>query len=237
MIAAGCWSLEIRHKKMQILYSIYFSINYASYCCYFIFRFFGIIAFCKEGDWKLVGMALMYGASTLLTGMKCLLLRSKGVQNVIRMVYALEDDIYAGGDKAEISVYEESAKANTRRNILYFAAFSGGLFGVVILPLVRKEDADSRAMLRAMFDIWLPFDAAKHRLLGGFCLLYGISVGCGYYTGTGLFIFSLLSFCRGNLKLLQRRMRNIGRAVAQSSYDDERNVLEQCIHHHRRLIR
>lgn len=239
MILAGIWRLEICNKKLQVIYNVYVYIVQIYFYFYICFRIIGLITFFKDCDWKAGGTSAIYTMIMCVGYLKCLSLRSKGVQKVIRLLFALENDIYANGDETDINIYEESARSNTRRNVIYFAAISAIAFVMLGLPLVFKEDVGIKVLLRAFFfGARLPIDTARHKVLEFVCRAFGVMVICMYFTGSGLFSFTLLSFCVSNLKILQRRLENVSKKISQSNHENaEKIVLEDCIIHHRSIIR
>lgn len=240
MIILGIWPVKLKGFKLK-LYDAYF---YTSYLYHILFDIsLGAIIFISRGT--LVETAGNLGVSIVyfINIYKVFLCRSVPVKNILREIEEKERLILESDDEKIKEIYRSHVSSALLAMKYYVSLGTVGISLYFIAPIARNllEESEHKYLI---FTSWFPFDSDEHYVLAYSIQLFGGFYGYAYIVYCGAFLFCMLKYCVGQIKILQHIFRNLRQYIVK--YSQNNAITEQytqeifvklCIRQHQYIIR
>ncbi|KAJ8909852.1 hypothetical protein NQ315_013338 [Exocentrus adspersus] len=242
MTILGIWPVKLTGWKM-ILYNTYFYTSYVYYILYDISQ--GAMVFIEKGDFLEtagnLGVLIVY----VINIYKVYLCRSVAIRDIIREIEIKESLILKSNDEMIKKIYYSHVNSALLSARYYVCLGSVGISLYFISPIVNNLIEKTTENKYLIFNSWFPFDSDKHYVYAYLIQFFGGFYGYAYIVYAGAFFFGILTYCVGQIKILQHTFRNINKYIAQRARKDDGLTQKQsqemfvklCIREHQHIIR
>lgn len=238
----GLWPLRLKNKILAFIYSSYLKVIVVCFCAFVLTQYVQFYVAFQSGISDVTELITVVNLYTMNI-VKIYLLNSSSFTELIDYINNTEKVILAS-DKSITKLYKESMARCNVSCYLFFMFGSVCCFQFCLTPLlisVISKNANITLIEKPLlFQSWFPFDANEHYLIAyGWQVFNGI-LGSMFSVSTDNFLFGLMIYPTGQLKILQNLIVNIKLCSDEGGNNEKCNVnkrLVECVVHHIRIIR
>ncbi|XP_074037719.1 odorant receptor Or2-like [Leptinotarsa decemlineata] len=235
MTVIGLWPVKLTKFKLSI-YNAYFYICFCYYIAYDLTQ--ASMVFISKGNFletaDNLGVIIVY----LVNIYKVLICRSRRIKSLIERIANQEGAILENADGEIRKIYRNHVRSAFISAVYYVSLGSAGISLYFVAPILKNWLEEREQSKYLIFRSWFPFNTDKYywpayaiQLVGGF-------IGYSYIVYPGTFMFCLLKFCVGQLKILQHILRNVTYYSEGFAWGKNREeFVKSCIREHQKIIK